>query len=395
MRALVLPAVLSAALSASGASVVYRGATVQVSVAPRQCNVFAFGAVGDGRADDTAAVQAAITACATAPGGGTAILPGNGTFLSFGLALPPAAADFALQVDGVLRFSNATAAPQWKGVGACLTLRGARLALVGSGTVDGNGAAWWPCAKAGCARPILVLAQSVTELLIRDLLFRNSPNHQLELYAGPYEVVNVTILAPPSSGVDPSKQSHNTDGIDVHGSPAYIHNCTISTGDDHIAFHANDTLVEDCIFGTGHGTSIGSLGAGTYLKNITVRNSVYSNPTTGCHIKADTHSSGFLRDVLFQNLTMTGAGMTIEIESNYPTRGGSGVGTLAMTGITFADITSDKAAVAGALLCSSNAPCEGLSVRNVVHKDAAAGWSCAFAHGIADGVTPPITCLQP
>ena len=390
-RARLLSAVAAAA-SACASAVVYRGTTVQVSVAPRECDVFAYGAVGDGRADDTAAVQAAISACATSPGGGTAVLPGNGTFLSFGLALPPATADFALRVDGVLRFSNDTAAPAWKGVGACLTLRGSRLALVGSGTVDGNGAAWWPCAKAGCPRPGLVLAQSVVELLIRDLLFRDSPNHQLELYAGPFEVVNVTILAPSSTIVN---RSSNTDGVDIHGSPAYIHNTTISTGDDHIAFHANDTLVEDCTFGTGHGTSIGSLGAGTYLRNITVRDSTYENPTTGCHVKADTHSSGYLRDVLFQNLTMTGAGMTIEIESNYPTRGGSGVGTLSMTNLTFADIYSDKAAVAGALLCSSNAPCEGITVRNVVHKSAAAGWSCAFAHGVAAGVTPPITCLQP
>ena len=34
--------------------------------------------------------------------------------------------------------------------------------------------------------------------------------------------------------------------------------------------HANDTLVERCTFGTGHGASIGSLGAGSWLKNITV-----------------------------------------------------------------------------------------------------------------------------
>jgi len=392
---LVLGAAAAAAAAALAAD--YRGATVQVSVAPRQCDAFAFGAVGDGRADDTAAVQAAITACATAPGGGTAVLPGNGTFLTFGLALPPAAADFALRVDGVLRFSNATAAPQWKGVSACLTLRGARLALVGSGTVDGNGAAWWPCAKAGCPRPGLVVAQSVTELLVRDLLFRDSPNHQLELYASPFELVNVTILAPPSTGVDPSKMSHNTDGIDVHGGPSYIHSCTISTGDDHIAFHANDSLVEDCAFGTGHGTSIGSLGMGTFLKNITVRNSIFLNPTTVAHIKADTHSSGFLRDVLWQNITAVNASTTIVLETNYPAHGGSGVGTLEMKNISYIDIRSDAATTAGTFFCSSNAPCEGLLLRNVVHTTPGpkTGWSCLLAHGVADGVTPPIACLQP
>ena len=367
----------------------YAGLSVQVRVPALTCNVFAYGAVGDGVTDDTRALQAALTACA---GGGTAVLPANGSFLSYGLFLPSSTRNFALRVDGHLIFNNNTAASAWKGVSACLLVRGEGVALVGSGIVDGQGAAWWPCAKAGCARPGLVNAQSVTDLLIFNLTFQNSPNHQLELYASPFELGNLTIRAPPSTGA--GVISHNTDGVDVHGSPAHIHDCFISTGDDHIALHANDTLVERCTFGTGHGTSIGSLGVGTFLQNITVRDSSFANPTTACHVKADTHSTGFLRNVLFQNLTMTGAGQTIEIESNYPTRGGSGVGTLAMTNLTFADIVSDKATVAGQFLCSSNAPCEGIAVRNVVHTGAGQGWTCAFAHGTALGVTPALTCLQ-
>ena len=378
---------------AGAAALTYAGTTVQVSAPSTVCDAFSYGAVGDGIADDTAAVQAAITACA---GGGTALLPGNGTFLTFGLATPSSAANFALRVDGVLRFNNATAAPQWKGVAACLSLQGAGVALVGRGLVDGQGAAWWPCAKAGCARPGLVTANKVTDLLIADLTFINSPNHNLELYASPFEVVNVTILAPPSTGVDPSKQSHNTDGIDVHGSPSYIHLTRISTGDDHIAIHANDTLIEDCVFGTGHGTSIGSLGMGTYLKNITVRDSSFAAATTVAHVKADTQSSGFLRDVVWRNISCEDVGETISIETNYPARGGSGVGTLAMSNISFVNISSRNAAAAGAFFCSKNAPCEGLRLINVTHTQGPkTAWACLLAHGTAQGVTPALTCLLP
>ena len=46
-----------------------------------------------------------------------------------------------------------------------------------------------------------------------------------------------------------------------------------TTGDDNIAGHANDTLVEDSYFGSGHGASIGSL-CDSYIRNFTVRNSV-------------------------------------------------------------------------------------------------------------------------
>ena len=37
-----------------------------------------------------------------------------------------------------------------------------------------------------------------------------------------------------------------TDGIDVHGTPAYIHNTVIDVGDDNIAVHAPNVRVEDC-----------------------------------------------------------------------------------------------------------------------------------------------------
>ena len=43
-------------------------------------NVFSFGAIGDGKANDTAAIQRAIDA-AGKTGGGVAWLPPNGTFL--------------------------------------------------------------------------------------------------------------------------------------------------------------------------------------------------------------------------------------------------------------------------------------------------------------------------
>lgn len=42
----------------------------------------------------------------------------------------------------------------------------------------------------------------------------------------------------------PAVHPRCSDGIDVHGSPAWIHGCHISVGDDNVAMHANDTLVE-------------------------------------------------------------------------------------------------------------------------------------------------------
>ena len=136
---------------------------------------------------------------------------------------------------------------------------------------------------------------------------RNARKRNLQLYAAGFEVVNTTILAwPPCPEVAPDVCAHNTcvhaavlrpralsllllknrfllhswpraaisvvhacthklayirtpslqlcsDAIDVHGSPAWIHHCYFSVGDDNVAMHSNDTLVEDNLFGTGHG----------------------------------------------------------------------------------------------------------------------------------------------
>jgi polygalacturonase len=384
----------SAAATAPGTA----GRLVRVDAGALVCDAFAFGAVGDGIADDTAALQRAISACAAAPGGGTALLPSNGTFLSFALlaAAPPSSAGFALRVEGVLRFSNDTKAWAKLGAAACLTVAGSGVAVVGHGTIDGQGAAWWPCAKAGCPRPNLLNAKvsGGAGLLIANLTFIDSPNHNLELYASPQEVFNVSILAPDSAGVP--VPSHNTDGIDVHGSPALIHGCKISVGDDHVAMHANDTLVERCRFGTGHGASIGSLGPGTALQNITVRDCSFEGAATAMRIKADSVSSGFLRDVTYANLTLADCAETLLVTENYPSSGGESRSTLLISGVLVADVAASGAvAAAGAVNCSASAPCF-VTVRNVTHAaPPRAGWQCEWAHGAAEGVTPPLRCLLP
>ena len=76
------------------------------------------------------------------------------------------------------------------------------------------------------------------------------------------------------------KEPHNTDGIDPGGgsSKIWIHDVTISNGDDSVAVKANkaplctrDILVENARFENGHGASIGSVGHGC-VENVVFRN---------------------------------------------------------------------------------------------------------------------------
>lgn len=190
-----------------------------------------------------------------------------------------------------------------------------------------------------------------------------------------------------------SVSAHNTDGIDVHGSPAWIHDCIISTGDDNVAMHASDTLVERCTFGAGHGASIGSLGAGTALKNITVRDCSFTGTSQAVRIKADTDATGYLRDVTYSNLVMDKVGMSLLVTDFYPKPDGK-QNTLAISNVVFSNIVSNDATAAGQFLCSSQAPCEGLTVSNVTHTGSApTPWQCENAKGTVTGVTPSLTCL--
>jgi polygalacturonase len=237
----------------------FSGEFICINADGASCNVLDYGAKGDGKTDDTAAVQSAITACAKASGG-SVLLPSSHTFLTYALSVPSSASSFALVVEGTLLFNNNT--KKWPGSAPCLSFAGgSNIALVGSGVVDGNGGAWWPD-KAGF-RPGLVTTKSVASMLIANLTFRDSPNHQLEIYASPAEISGVTILAPASTAPVPS---HNTDGIDIHGDNFWVHDSLISTGDDNVAIHASNVRVSDCTFGTGHGASIGSLGGAIALQ---------------------------------------------------------------------------------------------------------------------------------
>ena len=115
--------------------------------------------------------------------------------------------------------------------------------------------------KDGIWRPHTVDFSHVTRGLLEDTLYVNGPNHILELGCDYCELARVKVLNPPSTG-DCEKSdtcSHNTDAVDVHGDPFYVHGVNFSTGDDNIAGHANNTLVEDSFFGTGHGALQNSL----------------------------------------------------------------------------------------------------------------------------------------
>lgn len=165
-------------------------------------------------------------------------MPAPHTYLIFSIALTASNLELHVQKGATLLASADQQA--WDGgkVGsAIITAKGIQhVAITGGGTVDGQGLQWWidmkKPGKQDMFRPHTVDFADVNHAVLADTLYTNGPNHILELGCNYCELDSVKVLAPPSTG--PCEKtgtcSHNTDAVDVHGAPFWIHSVNFTTG---------------------------------------------------------------------------------------------------------------------------------------------------------------------
>jgi len=226
------------------------------------------------------------------------------------------------------------------------------VAITGSGTVEGQGLIWWrevkKPGKGKIFRPHTVDFKHVQHAVLSDTLYQNGPSHILELGCDNCELDAVRVFNPPSKG-DCEKDntcSHNTDAVDIHGQPFYVHDVNFTTGDDNVAGHANHSLVEDSYFGTGHGASIGSL-CGEWLTNITFRNITFHGTTAACRIKSHAGCGGRVWDVKYEDLTIYDVPQAIDLTQFYFGTGSEKKGTFRFEDISFENIKSYRSGEGG------------------------------------------------
>ena len=400
---------------------------LEVLIGDKVCSADAYGAKGDGKTDDTKALQAALDDCGGS-GGGQVVLPaatGKGVYLSTALNMTHDHTELNIPKGSTLLVSNDRKA--WPGTANIIGAKNVQhVAITGEGTIDGQGEVWWE--NRNDFRPHAVQFNGVTFALIQGITLVNAPNHVLELYADHCEVAGVTIQNPPSTDV--AKPSHNTDAVDVHGDPFYVHDCYFNTGDDNIAAHANNTLVENCRFGTGHGASIGSL-CGDWLTNITFRNITFNGTTAGARIKVHEGCGGRVWNVVYEDLTMVDVQTPIDVTMLYSTAlappstppapalpaAGAGAGAGAAAGggggftidhVTFRNIVSTGQHYSGGdFFCSAGQPCRDIMLENLSFPGSDKGqWTCDGGKGCdcftaatgftVTGVTPDVSsCFSP
>ncbi len=253
-------------------------------------NITSYGAVGDGVATNTTAIQNAINAAFKA-GGGTVEFPA-GTYLSGPLNFSNS---INLQLDSgaILRMLPYGSYPGGTSPSDFLTTAsgGHDLEVSGPGTIDGQAtfSSWWGHGLSTSERPTLFFFDKCNRVLIENVTLENPPSMHIVFKngGGNILVTNLTINTP---GTSP-----NTDGIDLIGTNCVVENSSISDGDDCIALGSSSatssgTLVTNCSFGTGHGLTVGSNTAGG-VSNLTVANCTFNGTQYGIRMKSDNASS--------------------------------------------------------------------------------------------------------
>jgi polygalacturonase len=331
-------------------------------------NVLDYGAAPDGKTKDTAAIAQAVAAC-SASGGGTVYFPA-GRYLTGSIQLE---SNLTLNLDAgaTLLYSGDPAdsplvPSRWEDTTAfthapLIYANGKEnIAIVGRGTLDGQGRNWWwragragpqsasarPAQQAWLKlydriqagetltaadfklaaeylRPSLVQPYNCRNVLIEGVTLTESPMWMLHpLYSENVEVRGVTFRS----------DGPNTDGIDVDSCrDVRISDCFFATGDDciviksgrdrdgrRVARPTEHVAITNCVMYQGHGAIvIGSETSGD-VRDIVASNIVAKGTDRGIRIKSQRGRGGVVENVRCDNFVIENAlSQAIEITTLY------------------------------------------------------------------------------
>ena len=268
-----------------------------------------YGAIGDGKTLNTAAIQAAIDACTKDKGGVVLVPAGNfltGTIeLKSNVTLRLAAAARILGSGKIEDYRAGTGIPRGNGNKVLIYASEAKnVSLEGNGTIDGQGASFYtgkgdgsgpggPSGKqVNVDRPHLMIFYRCENLSIRDVSLEKSAYHCMRILQCNFVHFDGIRIY--------NRVNKNNDGFHFNSCQyVKIANCNIICQDDACALFGSNKFVTvtNCTFSTRW--SIFRFGGGQ-AENITVSNCIIYE-TYGCPIKM----SGRGEETRFENMTFS------------------------------------------------------------------------------------------
>ncbi|MCX6951483.1 MAG: glycoside hydrolase family 28 protein, partial [Verrucomicrobia bacterium] len=332
---------------------------------PAVYNVLDYGAVPDGKTKNTAAIAAAIAACAEA-GGGTILFPA-GKYLT-GSIMPESNQTLHFDAGSELLYSGDPAdSPIVKSRWECTNVYTHasliyadgkhNIAITGRGTINGQGCNWWwrsnsrgrksPPGEDAAAnqaawrklytrieagenltaadftqaakflRPSLIGLYNCKNIVVEDVTLFKSPMWMLHpVYSDDIVVRGVRFVSADPEGQHSAEgEGPNGDGIDVDSCRnVRISDCYFNTSDDCIVIKSgrdNDGLrtnrptefvtVTNCVMFQGHGAVVIGSETSGGIRNITASNCVSVGTECGIRIKSQRGRGGLLENFRFDN----------------------------------------------------------------------------------------------
>ena len=340
------------------------------------CDVRAYGAKGDGVTKDTAAIQAAVDACAGKEG---VVRLEHGTFLSGMITLK---SNVVLSIDTTATLKGTQDDADYPTTNPPTTntqLKNCRKALIyaehahdirieGGGTIDGNGNTpkWIGPSQVHpeATRPMAIYTALSSRVTIQNVKVKDAAMWGIvNLEADDLAIRNVVVDSPLSG---------NRDGIDVVDCHhVVIENVTITSEDDSICIKSGSRRgVDDVVVRNAHivrsivanGLKFGTASYGSF-SNVTFEDIVVENVDKAA-MAIESVDGADISNITFRRITVHGAGTPIFIllgdRGTTPSNDVHKLGSI--DGVVFQDITGDS------MKYHWSSPLSGTKLADGVHK---------------------------
>lgn len=254
--------------------------------------------------------------------GDVLVIP-NKTFTVMGGIHAKGLDSVTIQIDGTLSFSDDM--KHWPrhgpgmhaGVLECIQLddpTNVTFTSSGKGTLNGNGAKWWGFPGIGYLvraenRPRMMKINNGKNILVEHLLFKDSPYWTFSADVDGLEIRH--------SEIDVRRTQHdghglidltafNTDGFDFGGKNIWIHDCEVWNQDDSFCIKGDtENVLVERVKASGIGLTIGSVGGGTHIRNVTFRDAYMHNSMKGIYMKFRAMDRpALVEDITYENIVM-------------------------------------------------------------------------------------------